>query len=117
LSFIELKKEEMYKKPAKIIGKRIIKGGKSQINLYDGKNLIMNSKDAKPISVGDTLIINLKENKIENHIKLEKGALVFVVGGKHQGEKGKIISIDGKIIVKNEKEFEVAKQNIFVIEK
>lgn len=117
LDFVELKKEEMCRKPAKVIGKRNLKGEKFQINLYDGKNMIINSNDAKRIAVGDTIIVDLKENRIEKHIKFEKGASVFVIGGKHQGERGKIVSIDDIVIVKNEKEFGVAKQNIFVIEK
>jgi len=114
---VEIRKEEKDKKPAKVIGKRSLDEKTTQINLYDGKNIAMSTKDAGQISVGDSAVINLGEIKIEKILKLEKGANVFVTGGKHQGEKGKVISMDRDIVIKNEKEFRASKQNIFVIEK
>lgn len=117
MSVIEIKKEEADKKPEKIIGKRNIDGKRIQINFYDGKNITVSLKDAENISVGDSALINCKEMKIDKILKLEKGANAFIIGGKHQGERGKITSIGKEIVIKNEKEIKASKQNIFVIEK
>lgn len=119
LKVSELSKKEMDKKPAKVIGKHSLKKGRTQINLYDGKNLIVNDKDAKSIAVDDSVVIDLKENKLGKCLKFEKGAMAMIIGGKHQGGKGKINAIDSLISIKDEtgKEFRVAKQNVFIIEK
>ena len=117
MSVVEIKKEETDRKPEKIIGKRSIDGKSIQINFYDGKNIKMGLKEAGQFSIGDSALINLKEMKIEKTLKLEKGANAFIIGGKHQGERGKITSIGKEIVIKNEKEIKVSKQNIFVIEK
>ncbi len=111
----EINKERALKKPCKVIGKKNIKGNKIQINLYDGKNLITDKKDFK---VGDTLILDLKKNNIIDCLKLAKGAFVFIIGGKHIGNIGKISEIDNKIsVVIEDKTFKISKENIFVIEK
>ena len=69
-------------KPYKIIGKTILKKGKIQLNLFDGKNIIVDKNNYK---VGDTIIFDLDENKIVNHLKLEKGSTVYITNGKYIG--------------------------------
>ena len=80
LSKIDEKKAEI--KHLKIINKKILKKGRLQINFYNGNNIITDYKDYK---VGDTLLMNLKERKIVKHLKLEKGASVYLTKGKHTG--------------------------------
>ena len=51
-------------------------------------NLIIEKNNYK---VRDSVI--LKENKIIKHLKFEKDSLVYLTGGKHIGNKGKVVEI------------------------
>lgn len=86
----EIKESEGQTKISKVIDKKMLKGKKVQINLSDGKNFISNIKCA----VNDSLLISIKNKKIEKCIPLEENAEVMVFAGKHSGEKGKIEKID-----------------------
>jgi len=77
-------------KIAKIKNKKILKGRKVQLNLSDGRNFLSNIK----CNTNDSVLINLKENKIEKCIELKEKANVLVIGGKHSGIKGKINKIN-----------------------
>lgn len=112
--------EESKSKPSKIISKKIIKGKKVQLNLYDGKNLIV---DKDGFKVNDTLILSMDAKPtIKKHLKFEKGALVYLVEGKYKGMSGTIEDIKPifrnptiKVKSKN-KTFETSKYFAFVID-
>ncbi len=115
LILFPIKSAESAIKPCKIIGKKSLKK-KIQLNLYDGKNILVEKTDYK---VGDTLLIELPSQKIKDHMPLKKGANVYLTGGKHTGEVGIIddISVD-KIRYKQDKSvFETSKDYAFVIGK
>ncbi|MBI2672487.1 30S ribosomal protein S4e [Candidatus Woesearchaeota archaeon] len=82
LSLVEISKEEAEEKTYKIIGKKILKKNKMQLNLYGGKNILTPKGD---YNVSDSVVI--KDNKIMKHLKLEKGAAIYLIGGKHAGSK------------------------------
>ena len=86
----EIKETEANKKVAKIINKKILKGKKTQINLSDGRNFISDVKG----KVNDSILINLKEKKIEKCLPLEEKKNILVFSGKHAGEKGITNKID-----------------------
>jgi len=117
LSLIEIKEDETKIKLCKIVEKSVIKKGKVQLNLNDGRNIIINKNDYK---TGDTLVIQLPEQKIKEHLKLEKGAFVYLSGGKHKGESGITEEIkDSKIKVKSKsgESFQTLKKFAFVVGK
>ena len=68
---------------------------------------------------GDTLLYDLKSKKISQHIKLEKGAQILLIGGKHVGKIGTLEEVQGrKIIFKVDKDqFETLRKYAFVIGK
>lgn len=109
----KIEKNEANLKPCKIIGKKKI-GKKIQLNLYDGKNLLV---DKDIYKVGDTVVIELPKNRIKNHLKLEKGNLIYLFGGKHIGLFGSIEDISGNKIKYKSSEgvFETLKDYAFVI--
>ena len=113
---LAIKPEEAKIKPCKIIGKTVVKKGKLQLNLYDGKNILTEDKAAK---VEDSVILEIPSQKIKELLKLEKGAVVYLTGGKYMGETGIIKEITGnKIIYKRgEDVFETLKEYAFVIGK
>ncbi|MDI9645225.1 MAG: 30S ribosomal protein S4e [Archaeoglobales archaeon] len=70
----------------KITGKTIVGGGKVQLNLFDGTNIIAGNE----FKTKDTLLLKIPEKRIIDHLKFEEGALAMITGGVHAGEIGKI---------------------------
>lgn len=90
ISLIKVNEKEKGLKLCKIIGKNMVKG-KVQLNLYDGKNIIVQENSYK---VGDSILLVLaKKDQIKEHISLEKGVLIYLTGGGHIGQTGKIEDI------------------------
>ena len=86
----ETSEKESSGKIAKILGKKSIKGKKTQINLSDGRNYISDLKCA----VGDSVIIDFEKNKILKNLPIKEGSEVLITKGKYTGLKGKIMKID-----------------------
>ncbi|PIY60250.1 hypothetical protein COY95_02775 [Candidatus Woesearchaeota archaeon CG_4_10_14_0_8_um_filter_47_5] len=95
LLFVPIPQKEALLKPCKIVGKKTLRKGKVQLNLNDGRN-IMVEKDT--YSTGDTLLLELPGQKIHDHFTLEKGAYVYLDGGKHTGRTGIVEKIDGNVL-------------------
>jgi len=118
----KINKDEAKLKLCKIINKKTLKKGVTQLNLYDGRNILVDKDNYK---TGDTIVVNLENNKIISHLKLEKDAIIYLIGGKHIGNIGKIESITrrkglqpAKILLKsNQKNIETLKEYAFVIDK
>ncbi|MFH1393874.1 MAG: 30S ribosomal protein S4e [Candidatus Micrarchaeota archaeon] len=76
--------------------KHTVKGGKLNITLHDGKNMLADNN----LHVGDTISVSLPDAKIQSHLKLENGARCLIVEGKHAGNlvtlKGIIPRAGGK---------------------
>jgi small subunit ribosomal protein S4e len=75
----------------KVVGKKLLKGGKVQLNLHDGSNILTKEK----IAINDSVYLDFS-GKIKKHIPLEKDKKVLVISGKHEGQKGQIISVAQK---------------------
>ena len=82
--------EDSSAKLSKIVNKSTIKGGKTQLNLHDGKNVII---DEDAYSVGDVICLKVPEQEIVEVYPLQEGATVLVTGGKHTGELGTVSEI------------------------
>lgn len=83
---------------AKIVGKTMIKGGKTQLNFLNGYNTIVEKDD---FNTGDTVVLD--NGKVKTSYKFEKGSFVFLTGGKQIGSVGTVEDIKGeKIIFKNQ---------------
>lgn len=88
----EINEKEAKMKVSKIIGRKMLKGKKMQINLGDGRNFISDIK----CKTNDSVVINFKDNKIEKHLPLKKGSEVLVIAGKHAGKEGEVKELDEK---------------------
>lgn len=113
--------EDNTSKLCKIVNKSTIKGGKTQLNFHDGKNLIV---DEDRFSVGDVVVLKVPEQEIEDTFKLEEGSTILVTGGKHIGELGSVSEIiinnstnPNSIIIENSKKdnFLTLKDYAFVV--
>ena len=66
--------------------KQIAKGKKIQLNLSSGKNILSDEK----VKIDDSVVLDLKDNKISKVIEVKKGNKTFVFEGKHRGVVGNI---------------------------
>lgn len=73
-------------KISKVIGKKVLKGKKIQLNLSDGRNVLFD-KDCK---INDSVLFDFSKKKIEKIIPLKEKSSVIVFAGKHAGKKGTI---------------------------
>jgi small subunit ribosomal protein S4e len=94
----KIPKEEAGLKPCQIINKTTVKGGHIQLNLHDGRNVLVKVTDPRnPVediyeTLG-TVLISLRENTIVNYIPLKEGVIAIVYGGRNVGRVGKIVEI------------------------
>jgi len=114
----EISDKEAHQKIYKVMNKTVLGEKKIQLNLIQGRNIISKEK----INTGDSIVYDLKENKIIKIIPMEKGRTAFVNKGKHSGISGKINEIverGGKKIAKiqiGQEKLNVWIKNITVIE-
>ncbi len=83
-------------KVCKITSKVSLKQGIIQLGTLDGRSFRV--KDVKEHAVGDSLVISLPDQKIVDHLPLQKGALIFLEAGRHTGIMGQVESIDKDIV-------------------
>lgn len=76
-------------KLCKITDKTTIKGGKTQLNLHDGRCHL----DDK-YKVGDVIILKVPDQEVKGVINFEEGTIGLITGGKHTGEIGRIKEIN-----------------------
>ena len=114
LETLKIKSNEAELKISKIINKRALGKNKVQINMSDGRNLIL--KDSK-YAVGDSLLITLPKQEVKEHLKLDKGAIVTFLGGKFIGQIATIEEVKGSIILAKitDKPIETVKRYCFVV--
>ncbi len=86
----EIKEKDINHKIAKVSDKKILKGKKIQLNLSDGGNFLSDIK----CNINDSVLINLKEKKIEKCIPLKEKGGVVIYSGKHSGAEAIIDKID-----------------------
>ncbi len=93
LDIIKIDESHSKFKLCKITNKTTIAGGKFQLNLHDGRNVIVSEADAKKYAVGDTIKMSLPEQKVAGHFALKTGNLGMIGTGKYAGTVGKVKDI------------------------
>jgi len=86
--------DEANLKLARIENKTVVRGGKIQLNLHDGRNILL---DKNRYSTGDVLKIEIPTQKVLKHIPLKVGALALLVGGSHPGSLVTVESFKTKV--------------------
>ena len=121
LALHPIEKENIDFKLCRIEDKTTIKGGKTQLNLHDGRNFITDGE----YKTGDVLVLNVPEQEIKDHIKFESGTIGLITGGKHIGEKGTVKEINithgsmpnTVLMETNQKTFQTLQEYVFVLGK
>lgn len=116
LKLIPITKEESAWKLARIENKITVKGGKIQLNLHDGRNILL---EKNQYSTGDVLKIEVETQKILGAYKFDKGNIAMLTGGSHVGELAKITDM---IITKSSmpnvvafEEFSTTREHVFMV--
>ncbi|MFO8052102.1 MAG: 30S ribosomal protein S4e [Thermoplasmatota archaeon] len=78
-------------KLVRVMNKTVVKGGKFQYNLHDGRNIIF---DKDSFGTGDVLKISLPDQKVISSYRFEEGSLALLTGGAHIGSICKIKRIE-----------------------
>lgn len=95
LTLLPVSEKESRLKPCRVENKSLVKG-KVQLNLSDGRNMLVEKDDFKTY---ETLILEVPEQKIAERLTLEKGAMIFLTGGTHIGRTGTVEDISGDKIM------------------
>jgi len=125
LELIEISKQESKQKLCRINEKTMVKNGILQLNLNDGKNILSDKKTKTDYKTGDSLLIEVPNQKIIDHLKMDKGMLAIITGGQNIGTIAKIKELiirrtrePNKIICeKDGKDFEAIADYVFVVGK
>lgn len=99
LTLHAVKAEEAAFKLCRVENKKSVKGGHIQLNLHDGRNILLKVKDPHKSTedtykTSDVLKIKLPSQEIIDYIKMGEGASVLVTGGKNIGRHGAIVKIE-----------------------
>jgi small subunit ribosomal protein S4e len=93
--------EEKDFKLCKIMNKTVVKGGISQLNLHDGRNILLRKSDPEKITedilkTHDVLKIDVPDSQILDYLSFDVGIFAIVENGKNIGRWGEIIDIEKK---------------------
>jgi len=94
LTAVAVSEEEGKYKLCRIEDKKIVKGGKYQLNLSGGRNVLLDKNDYK---VGDSLKIEVPEQKVVECYPMKEGSKVLIICG---SQAGKVKTIKERIVVK-----------------
>ena len=95
LRAIPISEKETAEKLCQIVNKTVIKDGLTQLNLHDGRNIILSKEDGQnsTYSTHDTIKISLPKQQILEKYELKVGNYGFVTSGRWMGSHGLIEEI------------------------
>jgi small subunit ribosomal protein S4e len=117
LTLVKISDAEAKWKLCRLQNKTTVTGGKTQLNLHDGRNIVLDKNEYK---TGDVLKLSLEEKKISSSFPLAPGSLAMIVEGPHAGRTAVIsecIEMRGPSpnVVKFEDGTETVRDHVFVI--
>ena len=92
LKLLPITEDDAKYKLVRITGKMTQTGGKTQLNLHDGYNLVVSAEEDR-YKVNDVLKIKVPEKEIVDHIEFKEMQQSIVTGGRSQGAQGMIIGL------------------------
>jgi small subunit ribosomal protein S4e len=105
---IEIDAEAAKTRLCKVKNKTVVAGGKVQLNMRDGANLLADNT----YKSGDSIVLSLATEtrfKIVDHFPFAVGNMAMVIGGRHSGKVARIVdiikmpgSVPNKIILEDE---------------
>ncbi len=83
LTLVPIDAAEASWKLCRVQDRGTVRGGKSQVRLHDGRNLLL---PAHEHATGTTLKVGLPEQKVLGTLPLAQGHIAILTGGQHAGE-------------------------------
>ncbi len=116
LAFVPTDSRDSGRRICRVIGKTVVPKGRIQLSLLGSRCILVERGQFK---IGDSVVLDVPGQKIVERLEFGKDALVFLLGGRHIGQVGRIVSVDGnKIRCKTDnEEFDTLKELTFVIGK
>lgn len=98
LGLLPISEDEASFKLCRIENKTTVRGGHIQLNLHDGRNVVVRISDPRnPVEdVYETLgtvKLSLRDSKIEEYYPMKEGSVAIIVGGKNVGRVAKVLKI------------------------
>ncbi|MBN2095713.1 MAG: 30S ribosomal protein S4e [Candidatus Aenigmarchaeota archaeon] len=90
--FRKIDEKKAGSKYCKVMDKTVVKNG-LQLNLHDGRNVLLSVEEGKKYRTGDTVKIGLKTGKIEKVYPYKEGSEVIILKGVNRGKTGKVKEI------------------------
>ncbi|HLE53964.1 MAG TPA: 30S ribosomal protein S4e [Thermoplasmata archaeon] len=90
MALVPIEAAEAKWKLCRIEGKTTVRGGKTQVNLHDGRNVLVGKEEYK---TGTTLKVAVPDQKLLGHLELAPGAAALITGGKHVGELAHVLQV------------------------
>ncbi len=117
-ALISIPSTEASVKLGRVRFKHAVKGGKVEVTLHDGRNLLVPAGSA--YRVGDSVKLSLPEQKVVEHLRLAPGALAYVSGGSHVGELARVDRVEVRNssqpnLVHFKEGFSTVKEYVFVV--
>lgn len=118
---LKINESEKTKKLVRVTSKSTISKGRMQIGFHDGRSIISDTQ----VSVGDSCLIQIPDQKILEVIKLQAGCKALVTRGINAGQIGKVESIEEgtfilpkrAVLVLGERKIEIPEDIIMAIGK
>ena len=115
IQFVPIKATEAKWKLLRVENKTIVKGGRAQLNLHDGTNILSEEK----VKTGDVIQVSLPDFKIKKILEFKKGAKTLITGGAHVGLISEIKELEVTRSTKPNlviyKDFQTIKSYAFVV--
>ncbi|MEW5748909.1 MAG: 30S ribosomal protein S4e [Candidatus Thermoplasmatota archaeon] len=117
LQLVPIDENESGWKLARVDHKTTVRGGKTQVTLHDGRNILLPKDQYK---TGDVLKIEVPSQRVLKAFKLDKGSLALLTGGSHPGavqtiEAYQIKRGSASNIVTFKEGPSTVKENVFVV--
>ncbi len=99
MNLVPIGKEEASYKLCRIENKTTVKGGHIQLNLHDGRNVLIRVEDpGSPVEASKyrtlgTVKLGIPRQELEEYIPLEEGVIAIISGGRNVGRVGRVRSI------------------------
>jgi len=87
-----ISREEAAYKLCLIVGKTTVKGGATQLNLHDGRNVLL-ADGGDTYAVNDIVKLSVPDQEIIDHIEFKPGVRVVITGGRSHGQFGILIGL------------------------
>lgn len=90
LRLVEIDADRVAWKLCRVQDKRTVRDGKVQLQLHDGRNLVVKETDHR---TGDVLRLGLPDQEVKGAFRMEPGNVALIMGGTHAGEVATIREI------------------------